>query len=177
MRCAVVDSPIGQLTLVGNGVGLREIRFGADARAHPNVPVDDDPLLGPVAERLTRYFAGDPQHLDVPLSWGESVTPFQRRVYDAMAQIPHGEVASYGEIAREVGSPRAFRAVGQACNRNPLPIVIPCHRVVASDGTLGGYGGGLAVKRSLLALERGTDVPPGGWEPADGSRQRAWVTG
>ena len=79
-----------------------------------------------------------------------------------MCEIPYGEVVSYGDLAAEVGSPKAFRAVGQACNRNPLPIVVPCHRVVASDGSLGGYGGGLEAKRTLLALERDGEVPAGG---------------
>lgn len=162
MRCAVVDSPTGPLTLVGNGTGLREIRFGEDARAHARVPVAEDPLLSRVAVQLERYFAGELVTFDVPVSWGE-VTPFQKKVYGAMQRIGYGQVASYGEVAREAGSPRGFRAVGQACNRNPLPIVVPCHRIVASDGSLGGYGGGLEAKRLLLSLERQGDVPAGGW--------------
>jgi methylated-DNA-[protein]-cysteine S-methyltransferase len=164
-----VRSPVGPLTLVGNGSGLREVRFGQDGRAHANVPVDDDPLLGRVDVQVRRYFAGDLRTFDVLLSWGD-VTPFQRSVYEAMARIPYGELVSYGDLAREAGSPRAFRAVGQACNRNPLPIIVPCHRVVAADGSLGGYGGGLDVKRTLLALERAGDVPTGGWPAARGPR-------
>ncbi|HEX9889802.1 MAG TPA: methylated-DNA--[protein]-cysteine S-methyltransferase [Nitriliruptorales bacterium] len=165
MRCAVIESPIGPLTLVGNGVGIRELRYGRDVRAHPEAPVEDDPLLGAVAAQLRRYFAGDLEEFDVPVSWGD-VTPFQKAVYEAMSRTTYGEMVSYGDLAREVGSPRASRAVGQACNRNPLPILVPCHRVVASDGSLGGYGAGLEAKRHLLALERGGDVPGGGWEPA-----------
>lgn len=164
MRAAVLrDTPVGALTLVVDDVGLRAIAFGEDTDGYAVVAPDDDPVLAATVLQLGEYFAGRRLSFDLPLSLGDQ-GGFRRAVYDAMQAIDYGDVATYGQLAHAAGSPRAARAVGQACHDNPLPIVIPCHRVVASDGTLGGYGGGLDVKRHLLALERQGQVPEGGWE-------------
>ena len=113
----------------------------------------DDAGLGDLAERFRRYFRGEappfPEQLDP-----SSGTPFQRRVWEAAQRIPYGETRSYGWIAEEIGKPRAARAVGPAIGSNPLGIIIPCHRVIAGDGTLGGFGGGLPLKQRLLDMER-----------------------
>lgn len=164
----VCDSPVGTLTLVERDGQLTEIRFGTLAGCDADGPghgrdrkVGDDlapnryastPLLLRAAEQIGEYFAGSRQSFDLPLDLRG--TPFQIAVWQALGKIPYGETRSYAEIARAVGSPTACRAVGMANHRNPIPIVIPCHRVVGSDGSLVGYGGGLRIKRLLLALER-----------------------
>ncbi|MBX5444189.1 MAG: methylated-DNA--[protein]-cysteine S-methyltransferase [Sphaerobacter sp.] len=126
---------------------LREaLRHGQD------VPiVDGGPLVEQAREELTAYFEGRLQRFTVPLD--PVGTAFQRRVWAEVAAIPYGETATYRQIAERIGNPRAVRAVGAANGANPLAIIIPCHRVVGSDGSLTGYGGGLAVKRALLDLE------------------------
>jgi methylated-DNA-[protein]-cysteine S-methyltransferase len=111
-----------------------------------------DPVLSETARQLGEYFAGKRRGFDLPICLGG--TDFQRKVWDALARIPYGETVSYGEIAAQVGSPGASRAVGMANNRNPISIVIPCHRVIGHDGALVGYGGGLDKKRYLLELEK-----------------------
>ncbi len=107
--------------------------------------------LSRVRRALERYFAGE--RLDFDLDVAPAGTPFQRRVWRALQEIPYGRTLSYGELARRIGAPRAVRAVGRANGSNPIPIVIPCHRVIGADGTLTGYGGGLEKKRALLELE------------------------
>ena len=109
-----------------------------------------EPLVAAVAQ-LEEYFAGDRRHFDLPLELAG--TDFQKSVWLELAQIPYGETVSYAELALMVGRPHAYRAVGQANGANPIPIVLPCHRVVASGGGIGGYGGGLPMKRKLLTLE------------------------
>jgi methylated-DNA-[protein]-cysteine S-methyltransferase len=108
-----------------------------------------------VHAQLDAYFAGRRRDFDVRLA--PEGTPFQLRVWAALCEIPYGETISYAELARRIGNPNAVRAVGAANGRNPLPIVVPCHRVVGADGSLVGFGGGLDVKRALLDLERGKD--------------------
>ncbi|MFQ5665717.1 MAG: methylated-DNA--[protein]-cysteine S-methyltransferase [Candidatus Binatia bacterium] len=108
--------------------------------------------MAAIVQQLTAYFSGHRRTLDLPLDLRRA-TVFQRRVLLAARQVPAGQVVSYGEIAKRIGQPRASRAVGQALGRNPIPIVIPCHRVVAGDGTLGGYTGGLHIKKKLLGIE------------------------
>ena len=120
------------------------------AREHGPIPQDEERYAGIFAE-LERYFAGEPVAFDVPLA--PQGTPFQLAVWDALRRIPYGETRSYADVAREVGRPRGPRAVGQAVGSNPLGIVVPCHRVVTSDSRLGGFGGGLDLKRKLLRLE------------------------
>ncbi|MFO0629292.1 MAG: methylated-DNA--[protein]-cysteine S-methyltransferase [Polyangiales bacterium] len=146
-------SPVGGLTLFADDRALVAIAFneqlrgsGADARDDPAHPV-----LTRARAELEEYFAGDRKTFTIPL--GARGTAFQQRVWDALAEIPWGETRSYGDIARRIGNPKGVRAVGLANGRNPLPIVVPCHRVIGSDGSLTGYGGGLPIKVKLLGLE------------------------
>jgi methylated-DNA-[protein]-cysteine S-methyltransferase len=173
-----VVSPLGPLTIEASDRGLRTIRFDPDRwpavepaeSAAEDVRLVDDPLLEATARELAEYFDGRRTFFDLPLDL--RTTAFRRTVLEAMAAIPYGQVWSYRELGRHIGRDAgAARAIGQACHDNPLPIVLPCHRVVASDGSLGGYAAGLDVKRWLLGLERGDPaVPPGGWEPASAAR-------
>jgi methylated-DNA-[protein]-cysteine S-methyltransferase len=138
---------MGTLWLAGDDDGLRAISFDPLRDAGPPSSV-----LSDAAAQLEAYFAGELEDFDLPLA--PEGTDFQRRVWDAVAAIPYGSTATYGGIAAAIGRPSACRAVGAANGRNPLPIVIPCHRVVGSAGALTGYGGGLDRKRALLDLER-----------------------
>ncbi len=144
----LVPSPLGELlVIVDRSSRLLEIRY--DAREHEGIR--DRQRCKEVRLQLHEYFAGRRQRFDLPIA--PHGTPFQRRVWRALRGIEFGTVRSYGDVARDIGQPGAARAIGQANGRNPLPIVIPCHRVIASDGSIGGYTGGLAVKHRLLALE------------------------
>ena len=156
----VMESPLGPLYLAASPRGLCALNFGVGQASFLERL---DPLaqtahsrtaLAPIVEQLQEYFAGTRRQFDLPLDL-ERLKPFQLSVLQTARRIPAGSVWTYGQMARTVGKPGASRAVGQALGRNPLPIVIPCHRVVASDGGLGGYsgGGGLASKRWLLHLE------------------------
>ncbi|MEO8430793.1 MAG: methylated-DNA--[protein]-cysteine S-methyltransferase [Acidobacteriota bacterium] len=148
-------TPVGDLRLAGDEAGLREISFHAAALALPSSPCwrrAEEPFRL-VLEQLSDYFSGARREFDLPLA--PVGTPFQLDVWRMLRTIPYGETVTYGEIAGRLGRPRAQRAVGAANGRNPLPIVIPCHRVVGSDGSLTGFGGGLPMKRRLLALECG----------------------
>ncbi len=155
---AVVDSPIGPLTLVtedGKLTGLYMDVAGHEpdeATLGERVSVEDDAVLRSAASQLTAYFEGQLTSFDLPI--GLEGTGFQRTVWAGLQDIPYGETISYGELARRIGQPSASRAVGLANGRNPVSIVVPCHRVVGSDGSLTGYGGGLDRKRFLLALEQ-----------------------
>jgi methylated-DNA-[protein]-cysteine S-methyltransferase len=145
----VVDTPVGRLRMDAQGGCLVRLGFGAPA----GMPDDGtDVVLREAKAQLQAYFAGRLRDFDLPLALAG--TEFQRRVWDCLCEIPYGETISYTELARRVGSPRAVRAVGQANGSNPVAIIVPCHRVIAADGTLGGYAGGLPQKRWLLALER-----------------------
>jgi len=154
---AVVHSPVGPLTLVAAGSVLAGL-YMASGRHPPSQETlgDDtgtaDAPLREAARQLGEYFAGRRTEFDLPLAL--EGTLFQRRVWDALRQIPYGETISYGELARRIGRPTAVRAVGLANGRNPIGIVVPCHRVVGSDGSLTGYGGGLERKQFLLGFER-----------------------
>jgi len=147
-----LDTPIGRLVLESDGdvlVGL----WLPHERRHPRRDADRDAVpavLEQAAAELEEYFAGARTGFDVPMELDG--TSFQRQVWAELRRIGYGETITYGELARRVGRPRGPRAVGQANGRNPIPIIVPCHRVVASD-SIGGYGGGLKVKRALLALE------------------------
>lgn len=154
MHYTCLDTPIGVLLLAGEGGALKEIRFPRNGRAAS--PEDGwresrAELASPVRQ-LTEYFTGERQEFDLRLEPGG--TEFQRAVWQEVARIPFGETRSYGDIARSIGKPSACRAVGAANGRNPIPIVVPCHRVIGSDRRLTGFGGGLGVKEALLALER-----------------------
>jgi methylated-DNA-[protein]-cysteine S-methyltransferase len=153
MEYCEISTPIGRLLLAGDERGLRRICFqdgSHPAEPDPGWRRDKEPFREAVAQ-LAAYFAGERQRFDLPLA--PEGTPFQKRVWCMLQTIPYGETVSYGELARRLGRSTASRAVGAANGRNPIPIVIPCHRVVGSDGSLTGFGGGLAIKRRLLALE------------------------
>ena len=153
---AVLPSPIGPLTLVavdGALVGLRMAEH-RHAPAPGSDEVPDDAAFVDVAAQLTAYFAGGLDAFDVPLALGG--TPFQQLVWTTLAEIPYGSTTTYGELAASIGQPGAARAVGLANGRNPVSIIVPCHRVVGADGSLTGYGGGTQRKRFLLELERGS---------------------
>ena len=119
----------------------------------PSMEEGETDALLEAADQLNEYFSGKRKRFDLPLSYGGS--EFRTSVLDALRRIPYGETRTYAEVAEEVGSPRAYRAVGTACAENPLPILIPCHRVVPSSGGVGSYAGGSALKRRLLDFERG----------------------
>jgi methylated-DNA-[protein]-cysteine S-methyltransferase len=161
-RYAVLDSPIGPLLLVGNDAGLRQVGFQAGPHPlaiDPGWQVDND-FLREAARQIGAYFAGERRAFDLPLA--PEGTAFQLAVWMKLREIPYGGTISYGDLARRVGNPKASRAVGAANGRNPLPIVVPCHRVIGSGGQLTGFGGGLPIKAQLLALERrvlGHDSP------------------
>jgi methylated-DNA-[protein]-cysteine S-methyltransferase len=161
VKYRVLETPIGGLLLARDAAGLRLIHFavavGADLEVGPYVKPNwrrDDEAFADVVAQLTEYFAGRRQTFELPLA--PEGTPFQQRVWSALLDVPYGETISYGELAARIGRRSASRAVGLANGSNPLPIVIPCHRVIGSNGKLTGYGGGLAIKERLLALERGT---------------------
>ena len=149
-----VETPLGPLTLLATERGLAAVLFNAQ-KYHPgeiDLPVDQaQPHIARAARELSSYFAGRTRRFTVPLD--PQGTPFQRDVWRALLEIDCGQLRSYGDIARRVGRPAAVRAVGAAVGRNPLGIVVPCHRVVGSDGSLTGFAAGLPRKRALLALE------------------------
>lgn len=149
-----IDTPIGPLLLAASDAGMHAIEF-RDAR-HPVKRGEDwmeapHPLLDRARRQLEEYFAGKRRSFDLPLA--PQGTPFQRQVWEALATIGYGQTLSYGQLAARVGKPAASRAVGAASGRNPLPIVLPCHRVIGANGALTGFGGGLPTKEFLLRLE------------------------
>jgi methylated-DNA-[protein]-cysteine S-methyltransferase len=157
-----MDSPLGELLLLGDGHALCGL-YMQDGRK----PVEVAPrwersatseLFTDVQAQLREYFAGERVAFDAPLAMHG--TPFERQVWRALVDIPYGETVSYGEIATRVGQPSAARAVGLANGRNPIAVIVPCHRVIGADGTLTGYGGGLQRKRLLLELESGQGCLP-----------------
>jgi methylated-DNA-[protein]-cysteine S-methyltransferase len=153
MRYCYFSSPVGELLLAGDRTALRQLSFPRSA--HPRKPEADwersetdfrDALL-----QLKGYFAGKVRRFELPLA--PEGTAFQQEVWRALQTIPYGETLSYGGLARQIGRPTAVRAVGAANGRNPIAIIIPCHRVIGTGGSLTGFGGGLSTKRKLLALE------------------------
>lgn len=152
MICRLFESPSGvRLALVASDRGLREIRF--DGLIPQGAESGGNAVLNETAAQLTRYFAGELRRFELPLDLRG--TDFQLRVWRELCEIPYGETRAYGQIARAIGLPAAVRAVGAANGRNPIPIVVPCHRVIGANGKLIGFGGGLDMKRVLLSLERG----------------------
>ena len=137
------------LSITTGPAGVRRIEFGACGE-QSHYPV----LMRETKRQLRLYFAGDLREFDLPLDLAG--TDFQKRVWNALLAIPYGETRSYSQIASKIGSPRAVRAVGAANGRNPVPIIVPCHRVIGASGNLVGFGGGLEWKRKLLELERGS---------------------
>ena len=148
-----LDSPLGDLLLAGDDEALRVVSFPQGSRRRDPDPdwIYSERPFAEAARQLGAYFAGSLKTFDLPLA--PTGTDFQLMVLRELQKIPYGTTASYGEIASRIGRPRAVRAVGHANGRNPLPIVIPCHRVIGSDGRLVGFGGGLAAKEALLRLE------------------------
>lgn len=149
-----IESPVGPLTLVGKEDGLREINFPRSGRPAPVDPScrQNASAFTETIRQLRAYFAGELEDFDLPLA--PKGTPFQQKVWAELCKIRYGETISYGELARRIGNPNASRAVGLANGSNPIPIVIPCHRVIGANGNLTGYGGGLQIKEKLLALEK-----------------------
>ena len=155
MIYTTLDSPIGELLLVGDGTALSRLSMQAAPRPiaiDPRWERDDRPFIA-VREQLGQYFDGARREFDVELDL--SGNPFELKVWNALLGIPYGETASYGQIATELGDPAAARAVGLANARNPVAVIVPCHRVIGADGSLTGYGGGLGRKQLLLDLEAG----------------------
>ncbi|MCC3768145.1 methylated-DNA--[protein]-cysteine S-methyltransferase [Streptomyces sp. UNOC14_S4] len=155
----VTDSPVGPLTLVATDGVLSGLYMTGQRHRPPeeNFGERDDTPFTEALRQLGAYFAGDATGFELPLRLNG--TPFQRRVWAELQEIPYGETVSYGELATCIGSPTASRAVGLANGKNPVGIIVPCHRVVGADGSLTGYGGGIDRKRRLLAFERGADGP------------------
>jgi methylated-DNA-[protein]-cysteine S-methyltransferase len=149
-----IESPLGPLLLAADEAGLRHILFVKGRRQVQPDPAwrEDRAPLKETIRQLQAYFAGELESFNLPLA--PEGTPFQTGVWRKLCDIPYGETISYGELARRIGNPKASRAVGLANGSNPIPIVIPCHRVIGSNGKLTGYGGGLPIKEKLLALER-----------------------
>jgi methylated-DNA-[protein]-cysteine S-methyltransferase len=155
MRHHVIDSPIGRLLLLAEGdalTGLHMEPFGIPPGAPPDAPV-----LREAEEQLGAYFDGELTEFDLPLA--PHGTAFQLRVWDALTRIPYGTTTSYGAVAEAIGRPDAVRAVGACNGQNPIAVIVPCHRVIGSDGSLVGYGGGLDRKRRLLELEAEHTAP------------------
>jgi methylated-DNA-[protein]-cysteine S-methyltransferase len=150
-----VDSPIGQLLLLSDGEALRGLYMQEGRKPTTISPrwVSSTAPFADVTAQLEEYFAAARTTFDIPLALAGA--SFERKVWHALVGIPYGETVSYGEIARRVGQPSAARAVGLANGRNPIAVIVPCHRVIGADGTLTGYGGGLERKRLLLELEQG----------------------
>lgn len=159
LRRRIYPSPLGDLTLIADERGLRELTWPetpGGAAPVDGAPIGDETpatsmIFDIATAQLDEYFSGARTRFDVPLD--PVGTDFQLRAWDALRAIPYGETRTYGEQARRMGAPKAVRAVGAANGRNPISIIVPCHRVVGADGSLTGFGGGLAAKRYLLELE------------------------
>jgi methylated-DNA-[protein]-cysteine S-methyltransferase len=153
------ETPVGKIGIKENGSEITEIYFekaeshgGSPFINHIDVELAETPLLKRAGQQLMEYFDGSRKSFDLPLA--PKGTPFQLKVWKALLSIPYGETRSYKDIAIAAGNPKASRAVGMANNRNPIAIIIPCHRVIGSNGKLVGYGGGLSIKEYLLELEK-----------------------
>jgi O-6-methylguanine DNA methyltransferase len=158
---SLLKTRIGTLGLVATDVGIRVIHIGADKRFagglakryKTKVLFKSDHHLEQAERELNRYFSGDLKPFNMALDFGEG-TKFDSLVWDALRKIPYGETRTYKQVATQIGKPGASRAVGNACGRNPIAIIVPCHRVIREDGGLGGYGDGIELKRRLLVLEK-----------------------
>jgi methylated-DNA-[protein]-cysteine S-methyltransferase len=165
---AIVDSPVGALMAAVTPRGLLRLgydsdwldRFLAEIAERISPRIVEEPgmsgMLDPLRRQLDEYFEGRRREFDLPLDWRLS-HGFRNEVLHELLRVPYGETATYAEMAARAGNPRAYRAAGSACGSNPMPVVVPCHRVVASGGGLGGYGGGIDVKKYLLRLEGALD--------------------
>lgn len=155
-----LDSPIGRILVAGDGEAVSRISFttGHQVRHPEPAWVDDAGPLRAATEQLEQYFAGERRRFDLRLSM--QGTAFQKRAWQVLLTIPYGETWSYGQVAEALGSPGLARAVGRTNATNPLPLVVPCHRVIGADGTLTGFGGGLSTKQWLLRFEGALPNPP-----------------
>lgn len=144
------DTPIGKIGIAEEDGALTQLTFRTELPA--GIVLEETPLIAQCRQQLEEYFAGKRKSFDLPLC--PKGTEFQKKVWTALCEIPYGETRTYGEIAAAVGNPKAARAVGMANNRNPISVLVPCHRVIGSGGKLVGYGGGLDKKRFLLDLEQ-----------------------
>ena len=157
----VMDSPLGEILLAGNEHGLTQVSF-QEGKSPLTPALDwqrDDEVWATAVSQLTAYFAGELQTFDLPLA--PQGTPFQQEVWAHLQTIPYGRTITYSAIAQELGNPKSSRAVGAANGRNPIAIIIPCHRVIGSNGKLTGYAGGLKFKEALLSLERNGCIKDG----------------
>mgnify|MGYP003444436049 CR=1 FL=1 len=153
------NSPIGKIHLALTEKGLCEIGIGESKKkfisslqkTYNIKPVKDDAAFKDLVKLLKRYLNGEKLRIDIPFDL--KGTSFEKKVWKALLKIPYGKTKSYGEIAKEIGLPNGARAVGNACGKNPIPIIIPCHRVIAGNGGLGGYTGGIGIKKRLLRIE------------------------
>jgi methylated-DNA-[protein]-cysteine S-methyltransferase len=175
---STIPSPVGPLLLAADDAGLRVIEFPSPrhrVQREDDWQEGDHPVLREARSQLDAYFAGTLHGFDLPLA--PRGTAFQQQVWMALREIPYGKAISYAELALRIGKPAAMRAVGSANGRNPLPIVVPCHRVIGADGSLTGFGGGLPTKQFLLQLEGAlatADLPPADLfaAPSAGSARR-----
>ena len=153
------QSPLGRMTIAATDKGLAGLWFDGQRHLPPELcdqtvwPAEPDhPVLQQTSQQLTEYFAGQRSSFDLPLDLSHG-TPFQQSVWQALLDIPQGDTASYGDISQRIGKPAAVRAVGSAVGRNPVSVIVPCHRVIGANGALTGYAGGLDKKTALLRLE------------------------
>ena len=153
MISAIHDSPVGKLTLYSDGAALTGIEFEEPKYPLAPAPRGDDKIIAQTRRELDAYFSGKLKAFSVALQ--PSGTPFQQKVWMALRKIPYGATRSYGQQAQAIGSPKASRAVGLANGKNPIPIIVPCHRVIGASGSLTGFGGGIPRKKYLLDLEQG----------------------
>ncbi len=160
-RYGFLDTPVGPVLVATSDLGLCEVGYLAhrerddvlgEIETRGLFPIENQASVRPATDQLGEYFAGKRHTFDLPIDFG-AITPFTRDVLGATSRVPFGDVLTYGEIARRIGKPGASRAVGNALGRNPLPVVVPCHRIVRADGSMGWYTGGTGIKRRLLALE------------------------
>ena len=151
-RLCYYDSPVGCLRIFENGKGITLIKFLSDTKDQLTTTEADTPLLKEAVQQLADYFSGKRKDFTLPLDL--QGTEFQLRTWNALRAIPYGETRTYKQIAEAIGCPKGCRAVGLANNRNPIAIVVPCHRVIGMDGSLTGYAGGLDIKERLLAIEK-----------------------
>jgi methylated-DNA-[protein]-cysteine S-methyltransferase len=156
MISATYKSPIGTLTLVSDGKAITHLEFENNKYPAPKYPRGSDKIIEQAKKELDAYFAGRLKDFKVPVR--PQGTPFQEAAWRALTKIPYGVTRSYGEQARAIGKPKAVRAIGAANGRNPIPIIIPCHRVIGADGSLTGFGGGMETKQFLLELEQGQQL-------------------
>lgn len=145
------ETPIGKLKIVEDGESIVEVCFEQEEIKYENIEILETDLLKNAGKQLNEYFNGERKEFNLPLN--PKGTEFQKKVWNALLNIPYGKTASYKDIATMIGNDKASRAVGMANNRNPIPILIPCHRVIGSNGKLVGYGGGIDTKIKLLDLE------------------------